>query len=165
MKYYSAYKQWLSYLIFSYRRSNDYCIIIFTSKTIHQLANHTTAIYQAGSWYCNLLHFSQFKFSFNMPIRLLHIFSINFYIFQMFLQVLCETVCTFSTFALTGSFLKIKVDTKREPTKYQPSGARGTHSPPATPHHLAARGPRNGWQGLESCLHLGFLELLSTFVK
>ena len=37
--------------------------------------------------------------------------------------------------------------------KYQPSGAGGTRSPPATPHrlqHLPARLIQNGWQGLET---------------
>ena len=36
--------------------------------------------------------------------------------------------------------------------KYQPSGAEGTRSPPATPHrlqHLTARLIQNGQQGLE----------------
>ena len=107
MKYYSAYKQWLSYLIFSYRRSNDYCIIIFTSKTIHQLANHTTAIYQVCSWYCNLLHTTQFKCSFNMAIRLWQIFRNNFRcLFKFFTgQFLLYAVCT-----LCGLYFHIVIE-------------------------------------------------------
>ena len=96
MKYYNAYEQWLSYLIFSYCKSNDYCIIIFSPKTIHQLANHTTAIYQVCSWYCNLLHTTQFKCSFNMAIRLWQIFRNNFRcLFKFFTgQFVLYAVCT-----------------------------------------------------------------------
>ena len=59
--------------------------------------------------------------------------------------------------------------------KYQPSGAGGTRSPPATPHRLQRRtayntappasGPQNGRRGLERCLPLGFGALPSTFAK
>ena len=59
--------------------------------------------------------------------------------------------------------------------EYQPSGAGGTRSPPATPHRLQRRtacnaappasGPQNGRQGLERCLPLGFGALPSTFSK
>ena len=42
--------------------------------------------------------------------------------------------------------------------KYQPSGAGGTPSPPATPakSKMAARGPQNGRRGLERCPTPGY---------
>ena len=107
MKYYNAYEQWLSHPIFSYCKSNDYCIIIFSPKTIHQLANHTTAIYQVCSWYCNLLHTTQFKCSFNMAIRLWQIFRNNFRcLFKFFTgQFLLYAVCT-----LCGLYFHIVIE-------------------------------------------------------
>ena len=52
--------------------------------------------------------------------------------------------------------------------KYQPSGAGGTRSPPATPHrlqHLTASLIQNGRQGLKIGKTLCYLSLQSTFAK
>ena len=52
--------------------------------------------------------------------------------------------------------------------KYQPSGAGGTRSPPATPHrlqHLTARFIQNGRRGPEIGKTLGYLNHRSTFAK
>ena len=48
--------------------------------------------------------------------------------------------------------------------EYQSSGEGGTRSPPAK-SKKAARGLQNGRQGLEMCLSLGFLGILSNFHK
>ena len=55
--------------------------------------------------------------------------------------------------------------TKKKLNEYQPSGEGGTRSPPATPakSKMVARGPQNGRGGLERCLPLDFLGILSTF--
>ena len=52
--------------------------------------------------------------------------------------------------------------------KYQPSGAGGTRSRPATPHHLQhliAHLIQNGWWGQEIGQTLGFCVLPSTLSK
>ena len=52
--------------------------------------------------------------------------------------------------------------------KYQPSGAGGPRSPPATTHRLQYLTPRliqNGRRGLERGQTFGYLTLRSTFAK
>ena len=57
---------------------------------------------------------------------------------------------------------------KKKLKKYQPSGAGGTHSPPAMPHrlqHLTARIIQNGRQGPKIGQTSGYWTLQSTFAK
>ena len=69
---------------------------------------------------------------------------------------------------LRGCFLPIPKNDSPKYTQYQPSGAGGTRSPPATPHRLqrlTAHVIQNGRRGPEIGQTLGYGSLRSTFDK
>ena len=87
---------------------------------------------------------------------------------NLFQKLKWDINCEFKTdvwITLDFSFYIFSIENKG---KYQPSGARGTCSPPPTPHglqHLTARLIQNGRWGLEIGQTLGYWTLWPTFAK
>ena len=81
-----------------------------------------------------------------------------------------DKICNLSVFLLDWKVdqMSIMIFDEKNGGKYQPSGAGGTRSPPATPYrlqHLTARFIQNGRQGPEIGQTLCYWTLRSTFAK